>query len=319
MAVLERPTASLSPRHPDPARLRRRGGRLARLLLSGLRRAPRDRNRLPGRVAVPRAAAGLERRWALPTPGISHWVPDAGRRAGAARPDRRRPARRGGERWPDHEAVVYSAYEDLGIEARWSFAELRERARAGRPGADRLRDRAGRAGRDLGDQRPRVAGAAVRRRLRRRGGRADEPALPRRARSSSCSPRRRRRPASSCPRTAARACGRWPSTASAEPRPRARSGPDRRRAGRRGRRWEEWLAGGDAVDEDRLERRRRAVRAGDTSQIQFTSGTTGFPKGAELTPRRDRQQRPPLRPPRDPAPARPPLATRCPTSTAAAA
>ena len=47
--------------------------------------------------------------------------------------------------------------------------------------------------------------------------------------------------------------------------------------------WEEWLAGGDAVDEDRLERRRRAVRAGDTSQIQFTSGTTGFPKGAELT------------------------------------
>ena len=47
--------------------------------------------------------------------------------------------------------------------------------------------------------------------------------------------------------------------------------------------WEEWLAAGDVVDEDALERRRRAVRAEDTSQIQFTSGTTGFPKGAELS------------------------------------
>jgi acyl-CoA synthetase (AMP-forming)/AMP-acid ligase II len=50
-----------------------------------------------------------------------------------------------------------------------------------------------------------------------------------------------------------------------------------------GRSWEEWLEAGDAIDEDRLERRRREVRPGHTSQIQFTSGTTGFPKGAELS------------------------------------
>ena len=32
-------------------------------------------------------------------------------------------------RWPDREAVVYSAYDDLGIAARWTFAELRARSR----------------------------------------------------------------------------------------------------------------------------------------------------------------------------------------------
>ena len=37
------------------------------------------------------------------------------------------------ERWPDSEAVVFSAYGDIGIEARWSYAELAARARrAGR-------------------------------------------------------------------------------------------------------------------------------------------------------------------------------------------
>ncbi|HEX6229447.1 MAG TPA: AMP-binding protein, partial [Solirubrobacterales bacterium] len=35
--------------------------------------------------------------------------------------------------WPDQEAIVFSSYEDMGIAARWSYAELRERAgRAGR-------------------------------------------------------------------------------------------------------------------------------------------------------------------------------------------
>ena len=61
--------------------------------------------------------------------GISHWAPAAGEE----------PALRdltvGGlldeavEKWPDHEAVVFSSYEDMGIAARWSFAELRRRAR----------------------------------------------------------------------------------------------------------------------------------------------------------------------------------------------
>src|ERR1700710_30322 len=31
--------------------------------------------------------------------------------------------------WPDHEAVVYSAYADLGLNVRWTYAELRARAR----------------------------------------------------------------------------------------------------------------------------------------------------------------------------------------------
>ena len=66
-----------------------------------------------------------------------------------------------------------------------------------------------------------------------------------------------------------------------EPAP---AGADRRR--RRSGRARPGRSGstrGDAVDDDRLERRRREVRPADTSQIQFTSGTTGFPKGAELS------------------------------------
>jgi acyl-CoA synthetase (AMP-forming)/AMP-acid ligase II len=47
--------------------------------------------------------------------------------------------------------------------------------------------------------------------------------------------------------------------------------------------WDDWLAAGDAVDDDALERRRQAITSDHTSQIQFTSGTTGFPKGAELS------------------------------------
>jgi acyl-CoA synthetase (AMP-forming)/AMP-acid ligase II len=47
--------------------------------------------------------------------------------------------------------------------------------------------------------------------------------------------------------------------------------------------WDDFLSGADRVGDDALERRRRAIRPQDTSQIQFTSGTTGFPKGAELS------------------------------------
>src|SRR6202011_4526177 len=43
-----------------------------------------------------------------------------------------------------------------------------------------------------------------------------------------------------------------------------------------------WVAGGARIREDELDRRARAVRPEHPSQIQFTSGTTGFPKGAEL-------------------------------------
>src|SRR6201995_6135335 len=33
------------------------------------------------------------------------------------------------EKWPDSEAIVFSAYDDLGVAARWTYAELGERAR----------------------------------------------------------------------------------------------------------------------------------------------------------------------------------------------
>ena len=44
--------------------------------------------------------------------------------------------------------------------------------------------------------------------------------------------------------------------------------------------WDEFLALADEVDDAALDR--RAPTAGDLAQIQFTSGTTGFPKGAML-------------------------------------
>ncbi|QPC32144.1 AMP-binding protein [Caldimonas thermodepolymerans] len=46
--------------------------------------------------------------------------------------------------------------------------------------------------------------------------------------------------------------------------------------------WDDWLARGAGVDDATLQARREAVTPDDTVQIQFTSGTTGFPKGAVL-------------------------------------
>jgi acyl-CoA synthetase (AMP-forming)/AMP-acid ligase II len=44
----------------------------------------------------------------------------------------------------------------------------------------------------------------------------------------------------------------------------------------------EWVEAGRGVSDAQLDRRRAEIHPDDTSQIQFTSGTTGFPKGAEL-------------------------------------
>lgn len=49
--------------------------------------------------------------------------------------------------------------------------------------------------------------------------------------------------------------------------------------------WSEWLSTGEGLSEDALEGRIAEVLPEHSSQIQFTSGTTGFPKGAELTHR----------------------------------
>src|ERR1700712_1500658 len=65
----------------------------------------------------------------FPEPAVARWVPEPGAE----------PALRdltvGGlldeaiDKWPDQEAIVFSAYEDLGVAARWTYAELGERAR----------------------------------------------------------------------------------------------------------------------------------------------------------------------------------------------
>jgi fatty-acyl-CoA synthase len=47
--------------------------------------------------------------------------------------------------------------------------------------------------------------------------------------------------------------------------------------------WEALLAGADAVDAEELSRRQAATQFDDPINIQYTSGTTGFPKGATLS------------------------------------
>ncbi|MGH2744447.1 MAG: AMP-binding protein [Thermoleophilaceae bacterium] len=47
--------------------------------------------------------------------------------------------------------------------------------------------------------------------------------------------------------------------------------------------WDEFLAGADAVDVDALRERSACLDPSDPINIQYTSGTTGFPKGATLS------------------------------------
>jgi acyl-CoA synthetase (AMP-forming)/AMP-acid ligase II len=48
--------------------------------------------------------------------------------------------------------------------------------------------------------------------------------------------------------------------------------------------WAQWLrSAGEGVTREQVLARRATVKPSDLSQIQFTSGTTGFPKGVELT------------------------------------
>ncbi len=50
-----------------------------------------------------------------------------------------------------------------------------------------------------------------------------------------------------------------------------------------GRDWEEFIAGGERVSEEELRERQAATQFDDAINIQYTSGTTGFPKGATLS------------------------------------
>jgi fatty-acyl-CoA synthase len=214
-------------------------------------------------------------------PGISRWQPEPGAEpplrdltVGALLDE-------AVEQWPEREAIVFSAYEDIGIAARWSFAELAARARrAGRaliaagiePG-----ERIGIWATNIPEWLELQFGAAY-------AGAVVVPLNPL---------YRTTEVEFVLGKSKAAACFVLPENRDAslwEMALEATAELDHLRvmvplgaAGDGAPSWEEWLAAGDAVAADLLERRRRAVRSTDTSQIQFTSGTTGFPKGAELS------------------------------------
>jgi fatty-acyl-CoA synthase len=81
---------------------------------------------------------------------------------------------------------------------------------------------------------------------------------------------------------------------------------------------EEWnqLAAGDArVDDGVLAQRRDSLHADDPINIQYTSGTTGFPKGATLT-HRNILNNGYFTPSCRASPTRTGCASRCPSTTA---
>jgi fatty-acyl-CoA synthase len=183
--------------------------------------------------------------------------------------------------WPDREALVYSAYDDLGIAARWSFGELQERALAvarafvasgvepgariavwatNRPEWVEVQFGAAYAGVILVPLNPLYRADEVRYVLDK-------------TEATACFVEPENRGISLwgiVDEVAAEVPGLGLRVAFGE-------APDAT-----GPSLAEWTDAGARASADAVERRRRAVRAQDTSQIQFTSGTTGFPKGAEL-------------------------------------
>ena len=211
----------------------------------------------------------------------SHWVPGA---------DDSPPLRdltvgavldEAAQAWPDREALVYSAYDDLGITARWSFAELQERALAvaaaleasgiepgeriavwatNRPEWVEIQFGAAYAGVVLVPLNPLYRAEEVRFVLGKVG-----------AAACFVEPENRGMSLWGILDDVAAELAHLRLRVALGEAPDA-SGPS----------LAEWVDGGRSAPAGAVERRRRAVRPDHTSQIQFTSGTTGFPKGAEL-------------------------------------
>ena len=213
--------------------------------------------------------------------GISHWLPD---------PDGQPPLRdltvaalveEAAAAWPDREALVYSAYDDLGISARWTFAELRERSReAGRAFIGSGFERGERVG-IWATNRPEWVlvqlGAAY-------AGIVIVPMNPLYRRSEVAYVLGRAGASACFVEPENRGASLWDILAEAGaelPGLRVRVAFHQAPDGG-GPSMGEWLEAGRDVSDAQLDKRSAEVGPGDTSQIQFTSGTTGFPKGAEL-------------------------------------
>jgi acyl-CoA synthetase (AMP-forming)/AMP-acid ligase II len=217
----------------------------------------------------------------LRDPRTSHWTADSGERPELRHLTVGTLVDEAAETWPDREALVYCAYEDVGVSARWTFAELRERALAvarafvasgiepgartavwatNRPEWVEVQLGAAYAGVVLVPLNPLHRFEEVRFVLDK----TEATAL-------FLEPENRGVSLWEIAERVAR------DVAGLELRVAFGDPPDAA-----GPSLAEWLDAGRSAHGDEVERRHRALGPQDTSQIQFTSGTTGFPKGAEL-------------------------------------